>query len=56
MQPTVFEALFVVQEVEAALSAAVRNLHLHTHKQVAVRDTLSTAGACVCAGGIPGGC
>lgn len=48
MQPTVFKALSGEQEVEAALSAAVGNLHLHTRIQEAIRDTHSTAGVCVC--------
>lgn len=50
MQPTVFEALFGEQEVEAALGAAVGNLHLHTHMQEAIRDarTHSPAGVRVC--------
>ena len=56
MELNVFQALFGIQEVEAALGAAVRNLHLHGRIQEAIRDTQTGVCVCVCAGGIPGGC
>lgn len=49
MEPNVLSALFGVQEVEAALGAAVGDLHLHSHIQGAVRDTHTHGrGVCVC--------
>lgn len=56
MEPNVLNALFGIQEVEAALGAAVGDLHLHSHIQGTVRDT-HTQQRCVCVRvcGIPGG-
>lgn len=47
MEPNVLKVLFGVQEVEAALRAAVGDLHLHTHIQGAGKDT-HTQQMCVC--------
>lgn len=53
VEPNVFKTLFNKQEVEAALIAGVRILHLHDRTQEAIRDTHGSTG--VCAGVIPGG-